>query len=194
MLFLFDVFKESLALTERDCTLISSHFQFQQLDKREALLLPGSQCDYLILVEAGCLRSFVFDANDREFNLMFAYDRQWMTDMQSFSAGEASKLTIEAMEKSRIWIIEREDLVALMAQVPVLRQFFSDLSVDTICALQERITNSVTLTAKEHYRSMTLRQAELLRRVPQYHIANYLGITPESLSRIRKELILETTG
>lgn len=193
MLFLFDVFKESLALTERDCTLISSHFQFQQLDKREALLLPGFQCDYLILVEAGCLRSFVFDANDREFNLMFAYDRQWMTDMQSFSAGEASKLTIEAMEKSRIWIIEREDLAALMAQVPVLRHFFSDLSVDTICALQERIANSVTLTAKEHYRSMTQSQAELLRRVPQYHIANYLGITPESLSRIRKELILETT-
>lgn len=193
MLFLFDVFKESLALTERDCTLISSHFQFQQLDKREAILLPGSHGDYLILVEAGCLRSFVYDANDREFNLMFAYDRQWMADMQSFSAGEASKLTIEAMERSRIWIIEREDLTALMAQVPVLRHFFSDLSVDTICALQERITNSVTLTAKEHYRSMTKSQAELLRRVPQYHIANYLGITPESLSRIRKELILEIT-
>jgi len=193
MLFLFDVFKESLALTERDCTLISSHFQFQQLDKREAILLPGSHGDYLILVEAGCLRSFVYDANDREFNLMFAYDRQWMADMQSFSAGEASKLTIEAMERSRIWIIEREDLAALMAQVPVLRHFFSDLSVDTICALQERITNSVTLTAKEHYRSMTQSQAELLRRVPQYHIANYLGITPESLSRIRKELILEIT-
>lgn len=193
MLFLFDVFKESLALTERDCTLISSHFQFQQLDKREAILLPGSHGDYLILVEAGCLRSFVYDANDREFNLMFAYDRQWMADMQSFSAGEASKLTIEAMERSRIWIIEREDLTALMAQVPVLRHFFSDLSVDTICALQERITNSVTLTAKEHYRSMTQSQAELLRRVPQYHIANYLGITPESLSRIRKELILEIT-
>ena len=132
MLFLFDVFKESLALTERDCTLISSHFQFQQLDKREAILLPGSHGDYLILVEAGCLRSFVYDANDREFNLMFAYDRQWMADMQSFSAGEASKLTIEAMERSRIWIIEREDLTALMAQVPVLRHFFSDLSVDTI--------------------------------------------------------------
>lgn len=65
--------------------------------------------------------------------------------------------------------------------------------MDTICALQERITNSVTLTAKEHYRSMTQNQAELLRRVPQYHIANYLGITPESLSRIRKELILEIT-
>lgn len=193
MLFLFDVFKESLALTERDCTLISSHFQFQQLHKREAILLPGSHGDYLILVEAGCLRSFVYDANDREFNLMFAYDRQWMADMQSFSAGEASKLTIEAMERSRIWIIEREDLTALMAQVPVLRHFFSDLSVDTICALQERITNSVTLTAKEHYRSMTQSQAELLRRVPQYHIANYLGITPESLSRIRKELILEIT-
>ena len=193
MLFLFDVFKESLALTERDCTLISSHFQFQQLDKREAVLLPGSHGDYLILVEAGCLRSFVYDANDREFNLMFAYDRQWMADMQSFYAGEASKLTIEAMERSRIWIIEREDLTALMAQVPVLRHFFSDLSVDTICALQERITNSVTLTAKEHYRSMTQSQAELLRRVPQYHIANYLGITPESLSRIRKELILEIT-
>ena len=193
MLFLFDVFKESLALTERDCTLISSHFQFQQLDKREAVLLPGSHGDYLILVEAGCLRSFVYNANDREFNLMFAYDRQWMADMQSFSAGEASKLTIEAMERSRIWIIEREDLTALMAQVPVLRHFFSDLSVDTICALQERITNSVTLTAKEHYRSMTQSQAELLRRVPQYHIANYLGITPESLSRIRKELILEIT-
>lgn len=193
MLFLFDVFKESLALTERDCTLISSHFQFQQLDKREAVLLPGSHGDYLILVEAGCLRSFVYDANDREFNLMFAYNRQWMADMQSFSAGEASKLTIEAMERSRIWIIEREDLTALMAQVPVLRHFFSDLSVDTICALQERITNSVTLTAKEHYRSMTQSQAELLRRVPQYHIANYLGITPESLSRIRKELILEIT-
>ncbi|MGB0137506.1 MAG: Crp/Fnr family transcriptional regulator [Flavobacteriales bacterium] len=193
MLFLFDVFKESLALTERDCTLISSHFQFKQLDKREAVLLPGSHGDYLILVEAGCLRSFVYDANDREFNLMFAYDRQWMADMQSFSAGEASKLTIEAMERSRIWIIEREDLTALMAQVPVLRHFFSDLSVDTICALQERITNSVTLTAKEHYRSMTQSQAELLRRVPQYHIANYLGITPESLSRIRKELILEIT-
>jgi CRP-like cAMP-binding protein len=193
MLFLFDVFKESLALTERDCTLISSHFQFQQLDKREAILLPGSHGDYLILVEAGCLRSFVYDANDREFNLMFAYDRQWMADMQSFSAGKASKLTIEAMERSRIWIIEREDLAALMAQVPVLRHFFSDLSVDTICALQERITNSVTLTAKEHYRSMTQSQAELLRRVPQYHIANYLGITPESLSRIRKELILEIT-
>lgn len=192
MLFLFDTFREQLRLSERDCTLISSHFQFQQLAKREVLLSPGSRCDFMVLVESGVLRTYTYDPQDREFNLMFAYHKQWITDIRAYHSGRAAKMTLEAVDKSKVWIIEREDLEALQDQVPALRGYFSKLSVQTNCELQDRIINSVTLTAKEHYRNLTQEKPHLLRRVPQFHIANYLGITPESLSRIRKELILET--
>lgn len=191
MLFLFEVFRENVELTERDCTVISKYFQFQHLSKRDTMLLPGAPCDFLCMVQSGTLRSYVYDMADREFNVLFAYESQWITDMPSYSCGSNSKVTIEAMEKSSVWVIHKDDVECLLQEVPVLRTYFAQISVCAICSLQDRIVNSVTRTAKEHYRQLTLHQGELLMRVPQYQIASYLGITPESLSRIRKEIILE---
>ena len=194
MLFLFDLFREHVDLTDRDCTVISKYFQFQHLSKREVLLLPGTACDFLCLVQSGCLRSFVIDTGDREFNVQFGYESQWITDMPSYSCGTRSQVTIEAMEKSSIWTIRQDGMAQLLIEVPALREYFANVSIQAICALQARIVNSVTRTAKEHYRQMTHHQGDLLRKVPQYQIASYLGITPESLSRIRKEIITETTA
>lgn len=194
MLFLFETFKERVKLSERDCTLISRRFQFHVLSKKEQILLPGQPCDFLLMVQSGCLRSYINDMQDREFNLQFAYHGGWMTDIRSFRSGNPSQMTIEAIEKSEVWMIDEPDLQLLLDEVPALRQYFLNQSVAMLGHLQDRLTNSVTMTAKEHYRVMSDSSSELLRRVPQYHLASYLGITPESLSRIRKELVLESSG
>ena len=182
MLFLFETFKERVKLSERDCTLISRRFQFHNLSKKEQILLPGQPCDFLLMVQSGCLRSYIIDMQDREFNLQFGYHGGWVTDIKSFRSGNPSAMTIEAIEKTEVWMIEESDLQLLLEEVPVLRQYFLTVSVRMLGLLQDRLTSSVTMTAKEHYRLMSDSSSELLRRIPQYHLASYLGITPDPLT------------
>lgn len=159
--------------------------------KKEHLLTPGMDGAFLCLIEEGCLRAYTYDRNNREFNIHLAQNGQWMADMDSFLQQKPSKMSIEAVTRSIVWHAKREDINALLADVPQLKDFFMQVSIGAISGLQERILSAVTLTAKEHYRELSNQQPDLIRKVPQYHLASYLGITPESLSRIRKELVLE---
>ena len=128
------------------------------------------------------------DPAGKEHNLLFASENQWITDIGSFHSEKPSELYIEAIEPSVIIQIEKKDLLYLYANYPKFDRNFRVIIEDEYIELQNRLLQTISSTAQERYLSFLDQYPHLINRLPNTQIASYIGITPEFLSRIRKDL------
>lgn len=189
---LIDHFDSYLPLTEPEKQLLDGRVSQRTLRRRQAILQAGFPCRHYSFVTAGCLRLFAVDQKGVEHNLQFAaYDDRpadrWMADISSFHSGQPSQLFIEAIEPSVILQIEQQDLYFLYRNIPKLDRIFKVIVEDKFVDLQDRLLQTISSTAQERYTAFLERYAALAQRLPNTQIASYLGITPEFLSKIRKD-------
>jgi CRP-like cAMP-binding protein len=156
--------------------------------KRQFLQNAGDICQYMIFVEHGLLRSFSDDKNGSEHTMQFAAEGWWISDMASFFSRENSKYNIEALEASELLLMSKQVMDELMDAVPQVQRYFLDLMQNHIIALQRRINVVQSMSAEETYLKLMEVNPDLINRASQQHIASYLGITPETLSRVRKQV------
>jgi CRP-like cAMP-binding protein len=156
--------------------------------KRQFLLNAGDVCQYMIFVERGLLRSFSDDKNGSEHTMQFAAEGWWISDMASFFSKENSKYNIEALEESELLLMSKQAMDELLDEVPSIQRYFLNLMENHIIALQRRINVVQSMSAEETYLKLMEVNPELINRASQQHIASYLGITPETLSRVRKQV------
>lgn len=180
--------KNYVTLDEDEESILSSFLLFKKYKKREYFLKEGDYCRYQAFVLKGCFRTFYLDYEGREMNLMFSVENWWIGDLASYIVNDPSKLNIEALEDSEIFAIEKIHLDLLFQKVPKMERFFRILFQNALISSQNRIMNNLTLNAKDNYLSFVSKYPQLEQRIPQYHIASYLGITPEFLSQIRKSI------
>lgn len=152
--------------------------------KRQFLLNAGDVCQHMIFVERGLLRSFSDDSSGNEHTMQFAMEGWWISDMASFFSGEQSKYNIEALEESELLLLSKQ----AMDEVPQIQRYFLDLMQKHIIALQRRINVVQSMSAEETYLKLMEVNPHLINRASQQHIASYLGITPETLSRVRRQV------
>jgi CRP-like cAMP-binding protein len=180
--------REKVTLSPEEMELIHHYFIPKKLRKRQYLLNAGDVCQYLAFVEKGLLRLFSIDDKANEHVIQFAMEGWWASDMASFLGGDDARYNIEALEESELLLLTKASLDELMDKFPKMERYFRLLMQNNIVAYQRRLTSSHSDTAEEKYRKLIKAYPDIINRSPQHDVASYLGITPETLSRIRKQI------
>ena len=187
--FLFTHLEKKINLTSDEKEIIRTFFMPKKLKKKQFLLTEGSQCTHLAFVTKGLLKAYNTDERANEHISQFSPEGWWTSDMSSFFSDQASFYSIDAIEDSEVLLIASEDFENLMLQVPAMDRYFRILFQNSLITKERRLISSQTHTAEEKYRLVLEQSPEIISRVPQIHLASYLGLTPETLSRLKRQLL-----
>jgi CRP-like cAMP-binding protein len=187
---LFEKFDEKVQLTNEEKLLSKTFFIPKKIRKRQYLLQEGDVCKYIAFVEKGFLRSFTIDDKGNENTLQFAFEGWWISDQYSFLTNTPSKYNIDAIEDCELLLLTKESEDQLLQKLPRLERYFRILLQNSLIATFRRLESSLNDTAEEKYNRLLVNCPTITERVPQHMLASAIGITPETLSRIRKQLSL----
>jgi CRP-like cAMP-binding protein len=186
----FRKFLESkIPLTDNDFELISSYCLTKKLRRKQYLLQSGDVWKYNAFVSKGFLKLYYVDEKGQERIMQFAPENYWITDRESMLKGSPSKYNIDAIEASEVVLISNDDLEILRKLIPVFDEFVNRSLSRNSMALQERIHVSITYTTEEKYKNFNEQFPHFANRIPLHMIASYLGISAETLSRIRSQSV-----
>lgn len=177
-----------VTLDEKEQEQLKTFFIPKKLRRKQFFLQEGEVCHYTAFVEKGLLRSYTVDEKGHEHILQFALEGWWIADLYSFLTGEESSYTIDALEDSELLLINTSSYDAMLEAMPKMERYFRLLTQNSLIATQRRLSGKITLSAEENYRRLINGTTDILQRVPQHMIASFLGIAPETLSRIRKQM------
>jgi len=180
--------EEKISISKEEFDFCKTLFIPKKLRKKQYLLQEGDVCRYTAFVEKGMLRTFTVDEKGNEPILQFSMEGWWIADLYSFLTEEPSIYNIEALEECELLLITKENWEILLAKVPAFERYFRLLIQNNLIATQRRLMSSLSESAEEKYTKLINNFPGCIQRVPQHMIASYLGITPETLSRIRAQL------
>ena len=180
--------EEKISISKEEFDFCKTLFIPKKLRKKQYLLQEGDVCRYTAFVEKGMLRTFTVDEKGNEPILQFSMEGWWIADLYSFLTEEPSMYNIEALEECELLLITKENWEVLLAKVPAFERYFRLLIQNNLIATQRRLMSSLSESAEEKYTKLINNFPGCIQRVPQHMIASYLGITPETLSRIRAQM------
>lgn len=183
--------QNKVSLTKEEKTELQSFFLVKKLKKKQYLLQEGDVCKCLSFVNKGLLKSYFTDEKGGENINMFAFEGWWISDFKSFINQEKAVLNIDAVEETELLMITLEDYDKLMLKIPVMDRYFRILYQNSLVTKDYRLIASNSYTAEEKYLQLVKKNPEMIKRVPHNLIASYLGLAPETISRIRKKILLK---
>lgn len=188
---MFDIFRkyleDKITLTNEDYELIESVSLFKKLRKRQYFLQAGDVCHFHAFVCKGFLRYYYVDKKGQEHIMQFAPENYWTGDGESMNSGLPSKYDIDAIEESEILLLKKEDFEMIRKTIPAFNDFVNETLKKNAVVLQERIHVNISLSAEEKYSNFISKYPSISNRVPLHMIASYLGLSAETLSRVRSQ-------
>lgn len=181
----------SMKVSDQEFEMIQSAFKPKKLRKRQYLLQEGDVCKYLSFICKGAMRQYSVDNKGVEHIVRFGIERWWMADYESFTTKIPCSYDIDAIEDTELLQISSEHLDELKAKVPAIDAMIEKMNQRSYVSHQKRIRSSISQTAEDRFSELMNTYPEFLQRFPQNMIASYLGISPETLSRIRKQMTLK---
>lgn len=178
-----------ITLAPEEEQYFTSLLKLKKLRKKQYLLQEGDVARYDYFVNKGCLRTYTIDEKGQEHVVQFSIEDWWTGDMYSFLTQKPARYTIDALEDTELLCLERHALEELYIKIPKFERFFRLLLQNAFVSLQERIIANLSQPADERYCTFVNKYPLMEKRLPLKQIASYLGITPESLSRIRSNYI-----
>ncbi len=189
---MYDVFFKSLtekvAFTQEEINTIRDHLTPKKLRKKQYLLQEGDVCKYIAFVEKGVLRSYSIDQKGSEHIVQFALEGWTISDLYSFLTGEPSTYNIDAIENCELVLISRAAQEELIRKIPRYETYVRLIITNAYISLQKRINSVISLPIEERYLNFIKQYPNIIQRVPQHMIAAFMGLTPETLSRVRSKL------
>ncbi|MFC6996924.1 Crp/Fnr family transcriptional regulator [Rufibacter roseus] len=176
-------------LTQQEQALVQEAFHPKKLRKKQYLLQEGDISRYMAFVVSGAMRQYSVDEKGTEHVVQFAVENWWVGDRESFLMLTPSLYNIDAWEDTQLLVIEKADLLQLYEEVPTLLQMARRMDDRHSMATQRRINAAISFSAEKRYAEFVECHPEFVQRFPQHLIASYLGITKETLSRIRKQQV-----
>ena len=186
---LLDYFKKNISISSEIEDKLKEIIVEKNLVKGELILSDDSLKKEHIFVVSGCLRSFYKTESAKEHTLQFAVKNWWISDYMTLYTNQKSIVSIESLTHSKVLIISNDKLEEFYKEFPDFEVFQRKNFEKRIAALQRRILNLLALTAAEKYNQFVNNYEVFEKVIPNYQIASFLGITPQSLSRIRKERV-----
>lgn len=178
----------NIGTEDKDLARVLDNCQRKSYKKGTFLISAGELCTSVFYVEKGLLRQYSIDEKGKEHVLHFAPERWFLNDRESLYYNRGSQFYIDALEDTEVFVLTKEMISKMEKNLPGFADFNNELLNNHIRQLQNRINQLLSATAEERYLSFVKMYPDILLRVPQWMIASYLGITPESLSRVRKNL------
>lgn len=183
-----------LKITAGEVFAIRQDCLIRAFGKDEFILRAGEHSKFILFVEEGLLKQYSIDGKGKEHVLHFAAENSFVANHESLFHDKPSPYFIQALEPTVVSLLDDTFIKKFEQEVPVFRDFNQLLLHDQISILQNRVTMLMSQTAQERYLQFVATYPDIMRRVPQALVASYLGITPESLSRVRKELAESRRG
>ena len=181
-------FKNVYKFSEKDCARLIPLFEPFEVKKNEHLFQSGNIAKYVYFIEQGCLRQYYINNNGEERTIYFKVESGWASELVSFLDNTPTELNLQALEDSKLQIINQKNWIYAVTQIHSFTMGFIRAQQDTNYMLKKRLAEATVETPEEKYLRFIKEQPLLLQRIPLYHIAAYLSMTPETLSRIRKKI------
>ena len=180
-----------VSLNDREWNQLLPFIESKNIKKNRFILKEGQICESIAFVNSGVLIYFKFLETGKEVTTDFAFKNDWVTDNQSRLNNSPSVINIKAIVPSEILIIKNKDLPDLFEKIPKIERLSRVLIEQSFIKFTQLSIDLQVLSAKDRYIKMIKEYHEISRNVPLYHIANYLGIAPKSLSRLRNEIFMK---
>jgi CRP-like cAMP-binding protein len=180
--------KNQAGLTNEEADLFLSFLSLKKLRKKEHYLMPGDFCNAVAYVNKGCLRRYIIDEHSKETVLNFALEDYFVGDLESLLLEEPTIYFVQALEDCELLLLSRENLSRVGSLIPKFKKFHDEKMKRNHYYTLKRLTFAKSATPEEKYLRLMEEQPQIFQRVPMHFIASYLGIEPESLSRLRKRL------
>jgi CRP-like cAMP-binding protein len=180
-------FSRHISLTDTEFETVIQHFTVRKYRKKQYVLQEGDISRHTYYVVKGCLRSFEVDDTGKEHIIQFSIEDWWCGDLTSGANQTPSELNIECLDNCELLLIDNVQLEKLYIEIPKMERFFRVIMQNALMVTQRRLLAVMSKTALERYLEFTERYPQFMERIPNHHIASYLGIAPETLSRLRKE-------
>jgi len=184
----FKKFNEIVSLTSDEEEVITNYLTPKKLRKKQYLLQETDVCKYIAFVERGTLRSYTVNEKGSEHIIQFALEGWLISDLFSFLTGEPATYNIDALEDSELLLTSKTAHEELLQKLPKYETYTRVQITGAYIAMQRRLTSIISLSLEERYSYFSALYPDIIQRVPQHMIASYMGLTPETLSRVRKRL------
>ncbi|TDQ11223.1 Crp/Fnr family transcriptional regulator [Pedobacter metabolipauper] len=181
--------REKAGLNNEELKLVEAVTVVKKLRKRQYLLQEGDISHYNCFIAKGCLRLFRVSTDGAEHILKFGVENWWMSDYESYNSGLPAKGNIDALEDSELLLIKKENFDALCKEIPNFQSFITRLEAKSFDVSQNRILSNISESAEEKYENFIKSYPAFFRRVPLHMIASYLGVSRETLTRVRQKYV-----
>jgi CRP-like cAMP-binding protein len=186
---LITYFNNYIPLKEPEINGLSNRVKERKIKRRQFILQENDVCKHYTFVVLGCFKMYGIDKNGVEHNIQFAPENDWIMDIGSFHSEKQSGLNIEAIEPSVILQIDKPTLIYLYQNHEKFSRIFRVIIENKFVELQKRVLQNISSNAEERYLTFLEQYPQLLNRLPNTQIASYIGITPEFLSVVRKNIV-----
>jgi len=189
---LHEIFNE-VTFTEGELLVLGSKMKKVTLEKRDFLIQADEEVKDIYYIHKGCLRTYFIDVSGKEHTLQFAVKGWWISDYIALYGKEKTKSVsfIECIKEAELYKISKSEFDNLCKEIPKVSYFYIEKLETAFSSFQKRILENLTLSAKDRYLNFINTYPDIEQNVKNYHIASYLGVTTESLSRIRKEIAIQ---
>lgn len=186
----FDMMRANIGalapITDTEFDQIRAIFRPRVVRKRCFLYRQGEVCPCVAFIERGCFRNYHLEEDGSEYIVNFPHEDWWVADLQSFYLGLPSMFNLEAIEESSVVTTTKLEWERALASIPSFQTFYHAKIGRAYTANTLRIATNRSADAEERYADIVRNHSWMLERIPQRYLASYLGIEPQSLSRIRK--------
>lgn len=190
---LIQYISEYVSLNDGEVEILKALTRIKEVRRKQFVAEQGEVCRFENYVIEGCLRCYHTDEEGKEHVVQFAVEDWWIADLQSFLTQSPANFSVDAIEPSVLIQFGYNNLQELYRKIPKLERFFRLIIQNAFVASQKRIVASYSNDAGKRYIVFRNRYPNIEKRVPQYMIASYLGITPEFLSKIRRRIASQSS-